>query len=251
MTPGLSEGQRSPAVPSVGLYDYRSVGVATFFGSPVAGAVLMAINYRRLGRSGAALWAVVIGVLATAALVAVAMLIAADWMRGLPVALTFAMAYAAKGIQGEAVDQHVQQGGRLISRWAAFGIGMAGLAVVLAGVVGVVLLQQAAGPKKLVVGTKDEIYYSGRARESDARALAKALQSAGFLADRGVSVFLEKDETGFIVSFVLKEGVWDDPSMVTGFEQLIRDAAPALGGLPLKLRLLDVAQTVKKEITVQ
>ena len=250
----VSEGLPEPpasAVPAIRLYDHRSVGVATFFGSPLAGAALMAINYRRLGRSRAAAWAILAGLLATAALIALAMLTSSDWMKPLPIGLTFAMAYAAKGMQGAAIDQHVQQGGGLISRWAAFGIGMAGLVAVCSVIVAIVFVQQPSAPKKLIVGTKDEIYYSGQAKEADARALGKALQTTGFMADRGVSVFLNREQTEFTLSFVIKEGLWDDAATVAGFEQLTRDVAPALGGLPLKMRLLDTEENVKKESTVR
>ena len=59
----------SPAAPvsppAYTLFDSTAVGLATFFGTPVAGTILMAINYRRLGKAGQAVAAVVIGAVVT------------------------------------------------------------------------------------------------------------------------------------------------------------------------------------------
>jgi hypothetical protein len=49
---GVAPTHQSP--PVYRLYDSTSVALATLLGSPVAGTRLMALNYRRLGKSGAA-----------------------------------------------------------------------------------------------------------------------------------------------------------------------------------------------------
>jgi hypothetical protein len=41
-------------IPRYKLFDPTSVGLAAFLGSPIAGTALMGINYRRLGKPGAA-----------------------------------------------------------------------------------------------------------------------------------------------------------------------------------------------------
>lgn len=103
---------------------------------------------------------------------------------------------------------------------------------------------------RVVVGSKDEVYYFGSATEADAANLGRALQSAGFLADRGASVGLSKgDGTG--ISFVLDDGAWERKDAVAGFERLVRQAAPSVGGLPIKLRLLNPRMEPKKEWTVR
>ena len=62
---------------------------------------------------------------------------------------------------------------------------------------------------------------------------------------------LSKDKDGTAISFVVKEGVWDDPAMQAGFEQIGRQLAPSVGGLPIKVRLMDSSRATKKEIAVE
>src|SRR5580698_2710833 len=51
--------------PAYALYDARSVALATFLGSPVAGGALMAMNYKRLGQTGKGVLAAVLCLLLT------------------------------------------------------------------------------------------------------------------------------------------------------------------------------------------
>jgi hypothetical protein len=103
---------------------------------------------------------------------------------------------------------------------------------------------------KAIIGTKDEIYYLGQATEGEAKALGQALQKAGFFHDAGYTVVLAKGD-GTAVSFVVKDGLWDQPENIAPFEKIVRDAAGAVGGLPLKLRLLNRNLEIKKEVAVE
>jgi hypothetical protein len=48
---------------------------------------------------------------------------------------------------------------------------------------------------------------------------------------------LRKGKDGAFVSFEVKEGAWDDARLVTAFERLGREIAPAVAVYPLKLEL--------------
>jgi hypothetical protein len=66
-----------------------------------------------------------------------------------------------------------------------------------------------------------------------------------------MTVLLNKGKDGTTtVSFVVKEGAWDNPRMAFTFEEIGREAAPAVGGLPIKVQLVNGAKEVKKEMTV-
>src|SRR5436305_8047683 len=65
-------GPTLQSIPPYRLFDPTSVGIAAFLGSPLAGAGLMAINYRRLGRQTNAIVAFVMGVAFTALAIAIA-----------------------------------------------------------------------------------------------------------------------------------------------------------------------------------
>lgn len=94
------------------------------------------------------------------------------------------------------------------------------------------------------------IYYFGGATEGDAVALGGALRKAGYLADAGATVAIWKDgETA--LGFVVTEGVWARPEAVSGFERLVRVVAPAVGGLPVRMRLLSPAMENKTEADVR
>jgi hypothetical protein len=103
---------------------------------------------------------------------------------------------------------------------------------------------------KAFLGAHDIVYYFGAATEADANALGRALQSAGYFTDSGVTVALLKGE-GTVVSFVVQDGVWDEPAAVATLDALVRRIAPAVGGLPIEVRLLDREMGVRKVVTVR
>jgi len=103
---------------------------------------------------------------------------------------------------------------------------------------------------KAMVGAKDIVYYFGDATPVDARTLGEALRSAGYFADRGATVALLKGE-GTVISFVVQDGLWDQPAVTATLDRLVRQIAPSIGGLPVELRLLDGNMDIKQSITVQ
>jgi hypothetical protein len=103
---------------------------------------------------------------------------------------------------------------------------------------------------KAIVGARDVMYYFGTATDADARGLGAALRSAGYFTDSGVTVALLKGE-GTVISFVVQEGVWDEPATVATLDRLVRQIAPSAGGLPIELRLLDREMAVKKAVVVR
>jgi hypothetical protein len=112
-----------------------------------------------------------------------------------------------------------------------------------------VLFSGCTGPRVLI-GTKDEVRYKGTATEQEAKALGEALKGEGVFTDRGVTVVLSKGSDATVISFVVKEGLWDDFTYVTQLEQVTRAVAPSVGGLPVKLRLVTSELDTKKELVV-
>ena len=101
---------------------------------------------------------------------------------------------------------------------------------------------------KAIIG-KDVVYYFGDATDANAHALASALQSAGYFTGGGFSVALLKGE-GTVISFVVQDDLWNNPAVAATLEKLVRQVAPSVGGLPVRLRLLDRGMDVKQEVTV-
>lgn len=103
---------------------------------------------------------------------------------------------------------------------------------------------------KVKVGSKDEIYYLGSATAEDAKALGLALRSTGYLKDLGVSVEIEKGEAT-VIGFVVGEGVWQQPQAVAEFASLARKVAPAVGELPIEVRLLSPQMEAKTAVQIR
>ncbi len=142
------------------------------------------------------------------------------------------------------------QGGRR----AASTIVIYGVALLTVGIIVTGAIQLAERPRakltRVIVGTKDEVYYLHAATPAEARALGEALQKTGFLNDRGTTVLLSKGTAGTQISFVLNDGAWDHPGTVYSFEEIGRRVATAVGGFPIQVRLIDSKRLLHKELTV-
>lgn len=247
--------EESAPIPSYSLYDSGGVMVAALFGSPLAGGHLMAMNYRRMGMANKAAVAFSVGLGITILGVALGYVIPSYASTGLAIGMVIAMRQYAIAQQGPAVNEHIARSGLISSKWAAFGIGMAWLAAILlvifAVAFGVEMLTGAKRGTKVVFGSNDNITYSGAATKQDADALGAALKAANYFTDRGASVLLAKDKSGTTISFAVREGFWDNPANVAGFEALVREVAPSVGGLPVTLRLVNATLEIKKETEVK
>ncbi|MBD9415521.1 hypothetical protein IB234_13240 [Pseudomonas sp. PDM16] len=103
------------------LYRMSAVGIATFFGTPLAGAYIMAHNLRALGQQDRVrnAWWMGIGLFAL-------VMVIGYWLpdgasMGLTVAQVIGMHQYAKSLYGEAVAGHL---GGFRSNWRAFGIAL-------------------------------------------------------------------------------------------------------------------------------
>ena len=241
--------------PSYKLFDSVSVLLATLLGSPVAGTVLMGVNYRRLGKVGLAAIAIAAGGAATALAIIFGNMIPPALSTVVAIGLLLTTKSCAQVLQGPALADHVSRGGKLGSRWAAAGIGVAFLAVIFGVVFVVILGKDIAGGRtstsektKVTIGTNDTLYYSDASTKDDAEALGNKLKEIGYFTDRGVTVLLSKKKNDAVVSFVVKDGVWNNPDTVTAFQQIGGTIAPVLGKSAVDVRMVDKeAQETKKE----
>ena len=161
----------------VKLHSGYSVLIATFLGSPMAGCIVMAINFFRLGmkRQG---WLTLLGGLgATGLLIAAACAVPDSW-HGSNIAFLAlqmgGMSFAANKLQGGILKEHTDAGGVLASRWKAAGIGLLMCVVLFGSIIGVAFLTTGPSGTRMAVGSS-EIYFSGSATKADAEALATDL----------------------------------------------------------------------------
>jgi len=234
--------------PDYTLFDSRAVALATFLGTAVAGSLLIALNYRRLGRSGAALTAAILGVVATALLLMLVWNLPRGVSSVIAFGVMFALKYIAKSLQGAAVAAHVQNGGALGSQAKALLLGGVMLAAIF-GAVFLVIYTQDHQPS-VVIGTKDEVFYSGSATKEQAQALGNALKASGYFGDRGADVLLTKGKNGTKVQFIIKEGSWKQLATVEQFEIVGQQIATSVGGYPIKVDLLNKERDVQTDSNV-
>jgi hypothetical protein len=95
-------------------------------------------------------------------------------------------------------------------------------------------------------GGGDAVIYEGTATQADAQALGQQFKTIGFFGGKGANVFLTKDG-GTAIAFVVSDGTWNNPTMVSDFETIVRSVAPSVGGLPIDLRLDNTTLTVEKD----
>jgi hypothetical protein len=101
-----------------------------------------------------------------------------------------------------------------------------------------------------MIGTKDQVIYSGLATKADATALGNALKSSQYFQEHGASVLFNKGFGSTTVSFVVQDGIWNQTGVLSSFEELAREVAPAVGGLPVQVQLVDTRLDVKDKSTV-
>jgi hypothetical protein len=231
--------------PSYKLANAGHVALATFLGSPLAGALVMANNLRHVGKTGPAIVTVFAGLLGTAALCALGFVLPAGAPGMLlPVVSVGVMFGAARITQSEMLHRHRAAGGREASMWLAGGLGLAGLAVVGIGIVGIAL---AMPPAAVKFGPDQEVTYEDGATEADARAVGDALKEQGFFAAAGggAAVRVTKSGATYEVGFVVKDGTWNNPAHIDAFREVGKSVRDRTGKRIRVLLLNDWLMTKK------
>jgi hypothetical protein len=157
------------------------------------------------------------------------------------------LSYAVKDGVWESDDDVAQYG--LLTTRAASTVGGLPITMRLVDVNFVTHKEQVLHPK-LKVGKAGEVAYFDAATEADAKSLADALTHAGYFSDDEALVLLSKNKEGTVVSFVVQDGFWEPPKNVALYADLGRTVAPSVGGLPLKVRMVNTSLILKKEIPV-
>ena len=119
--------------PRDGLFSMQQVMAATILGSCLAGAGLLALNLKRLGRKSAATMTMVGGVMGAGALLCLVMATYESVPGVAFMALQLCVMYcAACGQQGRILDRFKRCGGRQGSGWAVAGVVATAVVVVFA-----------------------------------------------------------------------------------------------------------------------
>jgi hypothetical protein len=194
-------------VPTYTLYAPGQMGLAAFLGTPIAGSLLLGLNFSRLGNRRAAWTSYVLGVVATALLIALAIAvprfpsmlgigsIAIIWMLG-------------STLQGAHYQRHLECGGRRASSWAAVGLSLLSTAIVFGIVVGGAIVHDYRSiPPKVELGG-GEVYHASGTTEVQARNVALYLVETEYFGNEPASVWIEREGGRYAVTFILaREGL--------------------------------------------
>ncbi|MBU6238679.1 MAG: hypothetical protein KGQ51_12710 [Planctomycetes bacterium] len=115
------------------LYSPGHIAWASFLGSPLAGGMLMALNYFRLHKPLAGNVSLGVGLFLAIGLMVLSFFLPDSFPNSvIPLAYTFGMYQATKLLQGDAFSEHLARGGRKGSGWVATGIGVICLIIFVA-----------------------------------------------------------------------------------------------------------------------
>ena len=113
--------------PTSRLFSAAQVATATFLGTPVAGSILFAWNYQVLGKNRAALLSLGLGVIGTALLLLLALLLPKGTPTLIPLLSIVGMRQAVNYFQGQEISDHTYAGGSKGSWLVSIAVGVFGL----------------------------------------------------------------------------------------------------------------------------
>ncbi len=205
-------------LPLYTLYSLGQVALATFLGTPLAGAWLVARNFKKLGSAKTGWAFLALGLVWTAGLCGLGML---DKLPGtISLASIPAMVLLMRGVQGDALDRHTSLGGKSTSWGYVVAAGVACLAIVVAAVVAIALgyhLMTRAPSVEAPNG--GAVMYVDGATEKDAMRLRDALADMKYWNSPS-SVQLERESGRWLVSFVVTDRGLLDPEESRKFGDL-------------------------------
>jgi hypothetical protein len=56
---------------------------------------------------------------------------------------------------------------------------------------------------------------------------------------------------GTTLAFAVAEEAWRNPGKISGFEKIVRQVAPTIGGLPIEMHLVDTQLKVMKDELIE
>jgi hypothetical protein len=118
--PGLLENVSGRKVFSIG-----QITLASFLGAPISGCLLLAQNYRALGKGRSVWQPLVIGVAATILLMTLALVLPEKFPNmALHAASCLGMYFYAKRQLGDTIDNHLKAGGKIGSWWVMIAVSL-------------------------------------------------------------------------------------------------------------------------------
>ena len=125
------------------VYKNLHIRLATFFGGPLAATWLIAANFKQLGQNEKIKSSWIWGIFAFIVVIAITFIIPDSWHTGyiIPLICLGIASLIAERLQGERIQQHILDGGKIYSVWRALGIGMICLVITVVLIIMILLIQ--------------------------------------------------------------------------------------------------------------
>ncbi len=102
------------------------------------------------------------------------------------------------------------------------------------------------------MGHGQEVFYARGATRDDAEHFGEALKKEGYFDDTTpATVWIAGKAGAREISFIGGEGAWDDESNVEAVRAMAERIAPAIGGKPLTVRMLDAYLNETKRLQIK
>ena len=247
------------AAPRYKLFSPGAVAWATGLGGPLAGCVLLAWNYWKLGNNGPAWVALLVGLPAFVLLLALASALMGFVPLVLwPLALGLLAFWLARELQGPSVAKHRDAKGviysilpGILAGMTAF-ISLTGAYLVALAVSGINLPAFMEMQQSVSLGNGEEVYYSRGATRDTANQVAQALKKDGFFDGRNAArAWITGTGDDRAIAFPVGQNAWDDPAVIDQLKKIALDVAPVMGGKPITLRVLDDKLVERKKLRLE
>ena len=247
------------ATPDCKLFRVRGVVLATFFGTILAGGIVLAINLRRINKVRQANSALVVCFLATICVLTVSYFTpeGAGFSLAISIVQMAVISKHTRTVMGSELDHHDRNNGQYSSSWFASLIGLLvliGLSIVMA----VVFLLTEPGLLLHVEGkfiddrNGNIVYYEDSVHARDARFLSEELNNFGYFDDDiPTDVYLDHHENCFVVSYSLIDDAWEDDGVVDYYREMGEHLADTYFGHPLVVQLCNEDWDPQKTLRIE
>jgi len=125
--------QSNTKKPEHKLYQISGVVIATLFGGVLAGGILMAVNYKRMGKPQCVIPTIAISIVTLLCAIFLSYILPERFPSLLlSIPQLIAISYLMKNLQEASINHHTHNGGLMESNWLAFGISLVVMLLVLA-----------------------------------------------------------------------------------------------------------------------
>ncbi|MCA9634254.1 MAG: hypothetical protein KC766_41700 [Myxococcales bacterium] len=226
-----------------------AVGVATFFGSALAGTIVMYLSLSRLGHAAGARRALLLGGGLTLLTLAAALSLPQGIGNAVPLGATIAMVMLGRQMLDPVVTPHLGRGGRKGSGWLVAGISLGSALVLLGVLVGLSEGLGVTGDDYVEASPGHRVVYESGASEGEARQVAETLERQEvFPPGDKAEVILRRRGAGLELQVVLSSG-WKDQPVVDYYTKLADQLAVRTGRSPFAILLCNEFLITKKRIS--